>query len=168
MKTVLLVAFVALVAVSVSAQSEPSKNAENNLYSLALKTSILQMEKDWGHIDDSVRGEEIRTDYRHMIVEKDSLITDGLPAEFDNHSVEYLDHEGLMARCRKLGKSYATVVIRPIKNEGPTLKVAVVVYGASYKKHRLQLGLSDWSDVEFRYDCDQQKFVVSSVKLGGI
>jgi hypothetical protein len=99
--------------------------------------------------------------------EKDSLITDGLPAEFDNHSVEYLDH-GLMARYRKLGKSYATLVIRPIKNEGPTLKVAAVVYWASYKKHRLQLGVSDWSDVKFRYDCDQQNFVVSSVKLDGI
>ena len=93
MKTALLVAFVTLIAVSVSVQSELSKNAENNLYSLALKASILQMEKDWGQIDGSVRGEEIRTDYRHIIVEKDPLITDGLPAEFDNHSVEYLDHD---------------------------------------------------------------------------
>jgi len=40
-----------------------------------------------------------------MIVEKDSLITDGLPAQFDNHSVEYLDHEGLVEHYRKLGKS---------------------------------------------------------------
>jgi len=168
MKTALLVAFVTLIAVSASAQSEPSKNAENNLYSLALKASILQMEKDWGQIDGSVRGEEIRTDYRHIIVEKDPLITDGLPAEFDNHSVEYLDHEGLVARCRKLGKSYAALVIRPIQNEGPMLKVAVVVYWVSYKKNRLELGQSDWSHVEFRYDCNQQQFVVSSVKLGGI
>ena len=168
MKTVLLAAFLAIVAASVSAQSEPSKSAENNLYSLALRTSILRMEKDWGHIDDSVLGEQIRTDYRHMIVEKDPLITDGLPAEFDNHTVEYLDHERLAARYRKLGKSYASLVIRPIQNEGPTVKVAVDVYWIRYKKHRLELGLSDWSNIEFRYDCDQQQFVVSSVKLGGI
>jgi len=168
MKTVLLAAFAALIAASVSAQSEPSKNVENNLYSLALKASILQMEKDWRHIDDSLRGEQIRTDYRHMIVEKDPLITDRLPTEFDNHSVEYLDHEGLVARYSKLGKEYAVLVIRPIQNEGPTLRVAVVVYWVSYKKHRIMLGLSDWSDVEFRYDCDQQQFVISSVKLGGI
>src|SRR5437868_9621865 len=122
MKTVLLAAFVALIAVSISAQSEPSKNFENNLYSVALKTSILQMEKDWGHIDDSLHGEQIRTDYRHMIVEKDPLITDRLSAEFDNHSVEYLDHEGVMARCRKLAKEYAVLGTRPIKDEGPTLE----------------------------------------------
>ncbi|HLV88816.1 MAG TPA: hypothetical protein VKV39_17655 [Candidatus Sulfotelmatobacter sp.] len=142
--------------------------AENNLYWLALKTSIFQMEKDWGHSDDSLRGKQIRTDYRHMIVEKDPLITDGLPAEFDNHSVEYLDHEGLVARYGKLREEYAVLVIHPIQNEGPTLKVAVVVYWVSYKKRRLMLALSDWSDVEFRYDCDQQQFVMSSVKLGGI
>src|SRR4051794_2290546 len=168
MKTVPLLAFVALIAVSVSAQSEPSKSAENNLYSLALKTSIVRMEKDWGHIDDSVHGEQIRTDFRHMIVEKDPPITDGLLVQFDNHWIEYLDHEDLATRYRKLGKSYATLVIRPIQNEGSTLKVAVVIYWVSYKKHRLELALSDWSNVEFRYDCDQQQFVVSSVKLGGI
>ena len=124
MKTVLLVAFVALIAVSVSAQSEPSKNAENNLYSLALKTSILQMEKDWGHIDDSVGGENIRTDYRHMIVQKDSQITNGLPAEFENHFVEYLDRQALIERYKKWGKSYAALVIEPMQNEGRILKIA--------------------------------------------
>jgi hypothetical protein len=168
MKTVLSVAFVIFIAASVSAQSKPPRDAENNLYSVALKTSILKMEKDWGHIDDSTLGENMRTDYRHMIVEKDPLITEGLAAEFDNHSVEYLDNQALVERYKRLGKSYSTLVIRPIQNEGATLKIEVVVYWVSYKKHRLQLGLSDWSDVEFRYDCDKQQFVVSSVKLGGI
>ena len=47
------------------------------------------------------------------------------------------------------------------------MKIAVVVNWISYKKGRLQLGLSDWSNVEFHYDCDKQQFVVSSVKLAG-
>ena len=119
MKIALLVAFLAFNAVSVSAQSEPSKNAENNLYSVALKTSILQMEKDWGHIDDSVRGEEIRTDYRHMIVEKDSLITNGLPAQFDNHLVEYLDHEGLVARYRSWAIRTQLLSFDPSRTKAP-------------------------------------------------
>jgi len=169
MKTVPLAAFIALITAFVSAQSKPSeKQNENNLYSIALKASILQMEKSWGHIDDSVAGEDIRTDYRHMIVEKDPLITEGLPTEFENHSVEYLDNQGLSERYRKLGKSYAVLVIHPMQNEGNTLKIAVVVYWVSYKRNRLQLGLSDWSNVEFSYDCDKQQFVTSSVKLGGI
>src|SRR3984957_14240224 len=57
-----------------------------------------------------------------------------------------------------------TLVIRPMQNEGPILKVAVVVYWVSYTNHRLQLGPSDWSNVEFRYERDQQRFLVSGVK----
>jgi hypothetical protein len=39
------------------------------------------MEKSYGHMDDSEGGSRIRTDYRHMLVEKDPEITDGLPSQ---------------------------------------------------------------------------------------
>jgi hypothetical protein len=133
---------------------------------VALKTSILQMEKDWGHIDDSSPG--VRTDYRHMIVAQAPPITEGLPTEFENHFVEYLDYQALVDRYRKLGKPFAVLEIHPMQNEGTTLRIAVVVYWSSYKKRHLLRGVSDWSDVEFQYDCDKKQFVVSSVKLGGI
>ena len=168
MRTLMLAASLALTTPFVPAQSNPSQTAGDNLYALALKTSIVQMEKEWGYIDDSALGQGMRTDYRHMIVEKDSLITDGLPTEFENHFVEYLDNQALAERYKKLGKSYAALVIQPMRNDAKTLRIAVVVYWISYKKGRLQLGPSDWSNVEFNYDCDKQQFVVSSVKLGGI
>jgi hypothetical protein len=168
MKTVLLAACVTFVTVPIFAQSTESRPNDNNLYSLALKTSILQMEKEYGQIDDSVMGERMRTDYRHVIVQGDLLITKGLPTEFDNHVIEYVDSDGLRERYRKLRKSYSVLVIRPMRNEGKALKVEVFVYWVSSEKGRLQLGLSDWSDVEFHYDCDKQQFVVGSVKLGGI
>ena len=167
MRTVLLATFIVFIAISAPAQSHQSGSSDN-LYSLALKTSILKMEKDYGHIDDTVLGERIRTDYRHMVVEKEPLITEGLPTEFENHFVEYLDHQTLVERFNKLRKPYATLMIRPMRNEGKTLKIAVVVYWVSVEKDSLQLGLSDWSNVEFQYDCDKQQFVVSSVKLDGI
>ena len=158
----------ALMTVAVPAQTPSSQAADQNLYSISLKTSILQMEKEYGHMNDSVPGESVRTNYRQMVVEKDPVITDALPTEFDGHAVEYLDDKGLIERFRNLGKSYAILRVRPIQNEGTALKISVVVYWVSYKKHRLQFGLSDWSDVEFRYECEKQQFVISSVKLGGI
>lgn len=168
MRTVQLAAFMALVTVLAAAQSNQSETHEANLYAPALKTSILQMEKEYGHIDDTVLGERTRTDYRHMIVEEDPLITKGLPTEFENHFVEYLDRQALLERYKKSGKSYATPEIQPMQNEGKTLKVAVVVYWVNHEKDHLQLALSDWSNVEFHYDCDKQQFLVTSVKLGGI
>jgi hypothetical protein len=71
-------------------------------------------------------------------------------------------------RYEKLGEVVCNSGHSTHSNEGATLKIVVVVYWVSYSKHRLQLGLSDWSDVEFRYDCDKQQVVVSSVKLGGV
>lgn len=168
MKTVKLATFMALVTVLAAAQSNQPETHEDSLYALALKTSIFQMEKEYGHIDDTVLGERTRTDYRHMIVEEDSLITKGLPTEFENHFVEYLDSQALLERYKKSGKSYATVVIQPMQNEGKILKVAVVVYWVNQQTGHLQLELSDWSNVEFHFDCDKQQFLVTSVKLGGI
>jgi len=166
MRTALLVASLAFITAFVSAQSSPSEMNQTNLYSIALKTSILEMEKNFGHIDDSFSG--IRTDYKHMIVEQAPSMTDGFPTEFENHFVEYLDAQALVDRHRKLGKPFAVLEIRPMKNEGKTLKIEVVVYWTSHKKGRFLREVSDWSDVAFQYDCEKQQFVVSSVKLGGI
>ncbi len=168
MRTVQLATFILFITAFASAQANQIEATKDNLYSIALKTSILQMEKEWGHIDDTVLGENVRTDYRHMIVEKDPLITEGLPTEFENHFVEYLDKEGLARRYSKSGKPFAALAIHPIRNEGKTLKIAVLIYWITYKKRRLEFALSDWSNVEFQYDCEKQQFVVSSVKLGGI
>lgn len=167
MKTVPVAVFALFITIFALAQSDRSET-EDNLYSIALKASILQMEKDYGKMDDTVLGERVRTDYRHMIVEEDPLITKGLPTEFEGHVVEYLDNPALIERCRKLRKPYASLVIRPMKNEGKIVKIAIAVYWVSYKNNRLQLALSDWSNVEFQYDCDKQQFVISSVKLEGI
>ena len=71
MRTALLVASLAFITAFVSAQSGPSEMNQTNLYSIALKTSILGMEKNFGYIDDSFSG--VRTDYKHMIVEQARL-----------------------------------------------------------------------------------------------
>ena len=168
MRTGLQTTLIAFITIAVAAQSHQSGSNDDNLYSFALKTSILQMEKDYGQMDDTALGERMRTDYRHMVVQKDPLITEGLPGEFEDHLVEYLDDRALIERYKKLGKPYATLVIRPIRNQGKTLTIAVVVYWVSVKQHSLELGLSDWSTVQFQYDCGKQQFVVSSVKLDGI
>jgi hypothetical protein len=142
--------------------------AKDNLYSLALQASILQMEKEWGHLGHSALEEGIPTDYRRMIVQKDQIITDGLPTAFQNHSVEFLDDQELIGRYRKLNNSFEILKISPIRNEGAVLKIVVSTYWFSYKKHRLEFAYSDWSDVHFRYDCEQGAFVIASVELGGI
>jgi hypothetical protein len=150
-------------AVAQSASAPP----KNDLYSLALQASILQMEKEWGHLGPSAF-EGIPPDYHHMIVQKDPSITDKLPTDFEGHSIEYLDNQELIDRYRRLNKTFETLRVGPIRNEGAVLRITVSTWWFSYKKHRLLFGYSDWSDVEFRYDCEHGTFVIASVKLGGI
>ena len=170
MRTILLAAFMAFLSGYPSAQSNPPESNDNNLYTLAVKASILQMEKEWGHLGHSAFEDEVKipTDYRHMVVRKDPIITDDIPTSFENHSIEFLDDQELVDRYRNLKKSFAVLKIAPIRSHGSVLKIVVSTYWFSYKGNRLEFAYSDWSDVEFRYDCGQDGFVINSVKLGGI
>ena len=86
-----------------------------------------------------------------MQVEKDRGITDDLPDQLGDYHVEYMDTRQLIARCKKLRKEFSVLKIQPAKTKGAPLKV--LVYWVSHKKDKLNLGLSDWSEVGIRYDC---------------
>jgi hypothetical protein len=147
-------------------QESLAPQKEENLYFKALSASILEMEKSWGHQDDSYLG--ARTDYHHMLVDQDPAITDDLPKQFGAYRVEYLQRQDVIAKSKQLRKPFAILKIFPMKNEGPTLKITINAYWANYKNGRLELALSDWSEVELNYSCEKQSFVISKVKLGGI
>ena len=155
-------------ALSAIPQADGPKGKEGDLYSIALAASIDEMQKSWGHIDDSDNGTSVRTDYSHVIVKQDPRITNGLPTQFGSHRIEYLDVQALIKRYNTLGKKLAVLEISPMVNEGARLKIDVFVSWFSHRHRRAMFELSDWSDVEFQFDCDRQTFVISSVKLGGI
>jgi hypothetical protein len=140
---------------------------EDNLYSMALFAGIAEMDKSWSHIDDS-NGTTILTDYHNMTVEQDSEITKELPSQFGDYRATYLDPSGQIAKYQTVGKAFSILRIHPVRNNGARLEIRVTVSHFSYEKRRLTYALSGWSTVEFRFDCEKQKYVVSAVKLGGI
>lgn len=149
------------------AQEGSNHTNKDSLYAVALFASLREMQKSWGYIDDN-DSNTLRMDYRHMFVESDPRITDGLPSEDGEYRVEYLDMQAQKDRCQKLKKHFAILTIEPMRSDGSVLEIQVSVSHLSYMRHRLTYGFSDWSDVHFRYDCKSQRFVVSTVELGGI
>lgn len=141
---------------------------QDNLYSMALVASITEMEKAWGYIDDGDHGSRIRTDYRRMLVRKNPEITDDLPPEFGDYRVQYLDDQALTKRYKAMRKEFSVLEIHPVHSEGPQLKIQVSVSWVKYQNRSLVLAISDWSDVEFQYDCEKRAYTISAVKLGGI
>jgi len=165
---VLLSALFLLWTINAFPQSEEVSGKQGNLYSIALAASMDQMGKSWGRIDDGDHGSRMRTDYRRMLVKKDPEITNDLPSQFGDHQVEFLDEQELIGRYKTLHKEFPVLVMGSLHNSGPRLKIQVSVYWVGLRKNRLILGFSDWSVVEFQYDCQKQAYTISDIKLGGI
>jgi hypothetical protein len=147
--------------------SQGISDTKDGLYSKALLAGVAEMQKQWGHIDDSYDS-RIRTDYHHLIVRKNPEVTEDLPARAGDFNFEYLDDATLLARYKNLGKGFSILEVHPIHDKGATLRISIAQNWVSSHHGRLMFGISDWADVEFRFDCQQQAFVISNVKLGGI
>jgi hypothetical protein len=154
-----------LLVCSQIAISQDTSRSHGNLYATALFASLDKMAKDWGGIDDA-SDHTIRTDYHRMIIEKND-VTENLPESLGAYRVEYLDEDELIDRYRKLGKEFAVLRIHPITTNGVKLSIKVALYWFSYKKTILTFALSDWSNVEFHYDCEKHEWTIDDVKLDG-
>jgi len=139
-----------------------------NLYVIALEASLKQMSLEWGTIDDSLSGDRVRTDYLNVVVKIDRVIPNGLPARVGRSRVEYLDHDGLVQRAKQVRKPFAILEGMPMTVEGSTLVVTYRTQWVTFERGMLHLGLSDWSKVYFRFDCQGNRFVADRVQLGGI
>lgn len=137
---------------------------QDNLYAAALFASLRQMDKEWGRSNKTPEN-SISPDYHHMIVKR-SEMTERLPDHSGDYQVEVLDARELAERYRNLGKSFAILVFHPLKNEGAALTINIKVFWFSHKKTSSSYVFANSSDVEFRYDCAKQDWVVSKVKLG--
>lgn len=148
-------------------QSERTNNDESNLYSQALFASVAKMKTDWGNQTDE-SSNRVQINYDRMIVEKQSELTDKLPVQIGEIQIEYLDRQGLIERAQKLKKAYLILVGHPMKTEGKRVKITFTTHWITYGKRRITYSLSDWSNVYFRYDCQQEKYVLDEIRLGGI
>jgi hypothetical protein len=128
---------------------------------------VAEMQKQWGYIDDSYGGRQ-RTDYHRTIVRKSPESTDDLPLQSGEFHLEYLDDASLLGRYRKVKKEFSILEVHPIHDSGAMPKINISQNWVGSENGRLWIGISDWADVEFRYDCQQQAYVISAVKLGGI
>ena len=142
-------------------QTGAESKKEDNLYSIAMAASLDEMQRQWGHQNNGI-------DYARMLVWKNPEITDDLPTQFGSHHVEVLDQQSLVEMCKKAGKQLPVLEIHPIHNDGARLRIQVSLSWAKNYKRGLALGISDWSDVYFQFDCDKRTYTISEVKLGGI
>jgi hypothetical protein len=166
-KSIPLVLFCLFCSLNALSQSLSSSGKQQDLYAMALAASLSEMQKSWGHLNLGNSG-RLNPDYHHMVVWKNPEITDGWPDHFEDYEVEYLDSRGLMDRYDAIHKEFVVLEIHPMRTDGEELKINISASWVSKRKRRLLVGISDWSDVQFKYDPSTHSYVISSVKLGGI
>lgn len=164
----LLVAAVALGAQTCAENRITPASNDSNLYATALYASLAEMDKSWGRQRNSVDGRPLSEYYRKMPVMSDFAITEGLPTQQGDYHVEFLGSAALIQRRRRLHKDFPILRLFPIRVEGRFLKIHVAENWVGLKGGMLTEAISDWSDVDFQFDCEKQVFVVGGVKLGGI
>jgi hypothetical protein len=167
-KLSLLVLALLVSATSALGEERRSSGTSDDLYSQGLFASLRKMESQWGRFDDTVLGTVHRTDFQNMVVERNPAITDDLPNSMGKFRVEYLSSQGLIERYEKLGKPFAFLIVRPMKVEGEFLRITFSMYWLTFEKGAPLYGLSDLSNVYFRFDCTGRKYVLDRVELRSI
>ena len=141
-------------------QTPPKNKIE--IYSTALVETLKEMEKQWGHFKNAP------ADYKHIVVYKSDSVEADYPAKADAREFEFLNYAQLLARRKATKKDFPVFIVHAAMIDGSRLKVTVTRHWISISKRRLNLGVSDWGEVFFRFDCEQAGFVLDEVKLGGI
>ena len=159
---------VALLTVSGFAQAEkPVVVAPNlELYKVALVEASNELERQYGHFKEDQFAYAV--DYKHLIVCSDESVSEEFPIEVDGQSFEYLSKEALLSRRQTSKKDFRVLIVNPAKIDGSKLKVVVEQRSVTFYDNNPALSISDWAAVFFRFDCVQNRFVLDSVKVGGI
>jgi hypothetical protein len=56
----------------------------------------------------------------------------------------------------------------PIDVKGDEIEISIIPYKGKKVKDNLEIGLSDWTNVYFKYDCFKKRWVYIRVETGGI
>ena len=159
--------FVSLVLLScclaaIARSSGPDTSA-NNLYHVAL-AAYLEKRNEMYEGNADLR----KRDYLNVFVEQDIFLTEGLPTSIGRNKVEYLDYEARIQTFKKLRGEFTLVVVRPMKNVGDKLVVSFGEYLWRHNKNSSNYALSGGALVYLKSDCENHRFVVDGVELGGV
>lgn len=109
-------------------------------------------------------------DEKEIYVEYNNGITDKLPRLVGQRSVTIITWENQKEIYEKNGNKIRHVKIFPARTKDDLIEINITPYFGEYKGKRkgINLGLSNWVTVQFKFDCDKNKFKYFNTKTGGI
>ena len=144
-------------------QAQVKSTTGTNLYERALSACVTEQLKRYGGLHPETRLRLIS-----RFVEQHDIFTDKLPAQFGEIKVEYLDRQAIIERYKKNRAELFVTVIRPMTNDGTTLKISFSDYYMSYKKRVFNYALEGGCTVDFEFDCQLDDFAITKTGLWGV
>ncbi len=96
-----------------------------------------------------------------------SEVTESLPDQVNGIRIFYLTRSEIRDKTQK-GKRIELIVIRPVIVDSKSLKITIIDFSVTSKKNNFNYANGGGSSLEFKYNCNLQKFELTNKKQGGI
>jgi len=149
--------FISLAGINAQTYSET-----DSLYLIALERYVVQLDSFYKKYsgDPSI--------YDVIYLEHTELI-DSIPKSINGSEIIVLYSENWKRIYKQNNNHLVHLKIYPIKIEKGKIKITFIPYiGKLEKGKHLTLGLSSWTDVYFKFNCESQTWKYEKTKNGGI
>jgi len=144
---------------SISTRSIAQKNEGDKVYWVALKKFVSAV--------DTFYFKKMFSD-KTIYLEKPEFV-DSIPDVVDGYKIVLLTQMNKKKIYQAHKNKLIHTVLQPLQLVNDSLLIRVIPYRAHLEKHNHYfLGVSDGTTVYFKFDSDQKKYIVSSVKNWGI
>jgi len=114
--------------------------------------------------------DKYRSDEKEIYIENNNGITEKLPGKVGQRPVTILTWENKKSVYNKHQNMIRHVIVFPARTKDDLIEVNFTPYFGEYKgkKKGYFLAVSDWVIVQFKFDCNENKFKYWDTKTGGI
>ena len=159
MKNLTVVLFLVICLTKANAQTI---TANDSLYLTALEKYSIQLDSFYSKYSDN------KKQYSKIYIEKTDLFK-GISPYIREREILILNNENLKEIYKENEWKLIQLRIFPIEIIEGEIEIKFVPYhGEMDKKGNLSLALSDWTNVYFKYDCNQKKSLYDRTENGGI
>ena len=114
--------------------------------------------------------ENIKSGEEKIFIERNNSITEKLPKQVGRRQVIILTSENQKDIYKEHHNKIRHVKIFPARTTDDMIEINFTPYFGEFKGKRKGyfLAVSDWVIIQFKFDCNERKFIYFNTKTGGI
>ncbi|MDD5508027.1 MAG: hypothetical protein PHD25_06805 [Bacteroidales bacterium] len=105
-----------------------------------------------------------------LFIENNDGITEKLPSQIGKRKITILTWNNSKEVYKRNNNKLNHIKIFPARINEDKIEIRITPYHGEYntRRNKLSLSLSDWVIIQFKFDCDKNKYVYFGTTGGGI